>query len=397
MFQDPLNTGADPMMMRLRNILNGGNPPPEEMMGGIENMPPDLMRGVEDQSTKNGNSALDEFMAAIKGMPTRQKPGKLDRLGAIIAAFSSHPQENIEHALYGKYDRQLSDWKTKLAPLGQAANLERLGDSQQTREAYNQWREQASQRDFDERRRQFDEREGRLTERETRIAENDRSKRDLDERKFKLAEALAKYRMDPNYQIRVAEDGEYVAFNPKNPTETPKKLGVKSGEMSDAEKLGFGLSNALRLVEARADAAADADARRHENRLEEQANAASLRTTDDSPTQQKQDKINRARTLRNVKPEWKDFISDENAEVADLGTGSNWFTGKKGLDEATRKQIVDYIENGTEIPNVVSTKAKSTPTPKPAPTNTAPKVGDIKTFPNGNKGKWDGNGWVLVK
>lgn len=34
---------------------------------------------------------------------------------------------------------------------------------------------------------------------------------------------------------------------------------------------------------------------------------------------------------------------------------------------------------------------------KPNDKQAAPKIGDMKTFPNGNKGKWDGKGWVKVE
>lgn len=41
-------------------------------------------------------------------------------------------------------------------------------------------------------------------------------------------------------------------------------------------------------------------------------------------------------------------------------------------------------------------KAGAPPSPTPAPTAGGPKVGDEKTFPNGTKGRFDGQGWVKV-
>jgi hypothetical protein len=88
---------------------------------------------------------------------------------------------------------------------------------------------------------------------------------------------------------------------------------------------------------------------------------------------------------------------------------------RKVLEPATHKRIADMLDQRFGVDSresmwdqIKEGKIKSysdlfsawkdrnkTVTPSStSETPTAPKVGDIKTFPNGRKGKWDGTGWV---
>lgn len=65
--------------------------------------------------------------------------------------------------------------------------------------------------------------------------------------------------------------------------------------------------------------------------------------------------------------------------------------------------ILDFLGLG-DIPELQSSVSKAVPAQAAIPPNTppkkapaaagTPKVGDVKTFPNGKKGTWDGKGWV---
>ena len=68
---------------------------------------------------------------------------------------------------------------------------------------------------------------------------------------------------------------------------------------------------------------------------------------------------------------------------------------------ATLKQTIAVMEllkqDMANRKNSLDTQLKDTRSRIGSGAETGPKVGDIKTFPNGNKGRWDGKGWELVK
>ena len=59
---------------------------------------------------------------------------------------------------------------------------------------------------------------------------------------------------------------------------------------------------------------------------------------------------------------------------------------------AGTKAMADYMHDRAMMPSQASGASPAPGTPQ-VQQGGAPKIGDVKTFPNGKKGKWDGTGW----
>lgn len=77
------------------------------------------------------------------------------------------------------------------------------------------------------------------------------------------------------------------------------------------------------------------------------------------------------------------------------------------LNKGTLQKTIDQMKwemgqtlSGYDVVEKAISERMGSNTPasgaQPAPSQAAPSVGDIKTFPNGNKGRWDGHGWEQV-
>jgi hypothetical protein len=107
-----------------------------------------------------------------------------------------------------------------------------------------------------------------------------------------------------------------------------------------------------------------------------------------------QDKEDFARVLTTSTPvlAWAPSWSEERAKR--LGKVMETVR-KRTLDDFEKRSGAKYREGG----RLTGAGNEGTPTPSPsaAPAESGPKIGDVKTFKNGNKGKWDGKGWVQVQ
>lgn len=102
----------------------------------------------------------------------------------------------------------------------------------------------------------------------------------------------------------------------------------------------------------------------------------------------------------------RDFIGDPPPELAELAGRINSFgiaqMGVHGMRNAQAAAKIEEMLTAKFTPAALIAKIKGindfgTHLLENRGMSTGPKVGDLKTFPNGNKGRWDGKGWELVK
>ena len=357
--------------------------------------------------------AEDEFLSAIREQPQRENPSLWRKLAAIGPALGGNPRLQ-DDVLFGNYNRQMDDWKARIQPLYQAAGLERMNNSQELKDYYQNAMLGISQQRANQ---QGDRYEQLASEFETKSKQKD-EQLEISRKNTKLAED----RLEVSRQT--ARGGTVVKDNKNGKTYLVYKDGTKKDldidtlskedeiELANAGRLqiieassGLAEGRAERLARLRSELDKEEAAHREELRLErerkEKAEGIRGGGTEESNTQKEAGRKLRARELVNRYPELAQHIDTETGAVKDTSEGGFFGIGRK-LNEEQRKKIVGYIEDST--PFDTGTPAPVTP-PKPAAKPSAipsantgtPKVGDTKKFPNGKTGRWDGQGWVLVQ
>lgn len=156
-----------------------------------------VMRSMFRDMYKPETEMRDRLVRMLESFPIRKQPGKLDRIKAMLSGLSTagHPQREpyaaaeVEDALRGPYNRELSDWKLR-ADLGKdlAINERQANVNQRTAAAQimadergrqriladmkaREARDLQSEADRAERARQFDETNARLNRAEDRLAQ----------------------------------------------------------------------------------------------------------------------------------------------------------------------------------------------------------------------------------
>lgn len=340
----------------------------------------------------------DEFKKAYGERPERPNPGKVKRiLAGIVGGFARDPKA-VNNILYGGYDRDVADWKTRLDQIQPGLQAERYANVNE-RTLLNQQRGRELE-------------EGRLRLSQSNAA----AKQDLDNRKL----ALQQFKADnPNYKFETGEDGFIYAVNPQNPKDVIK-TEIKSGELSEFDKIRLNLSSAITRIGVQSEANKELEEVRSLNREEianfnrdTQIQLATMRAelagqnrwsnpvqafdregkplpfmisangvtgetkqipltneavvrptppgasdTTESESQKKQGLINKANEVINQHPEWKMYIdvTSSGVNVKPVGTGIL----NKDLTEETRNSILDAI-------GIPRAKTAETVKPKDAP------------------------------
>jgi hypothetical protein len=331
--------------------------------------------------------ATDAFMQLMREIPQRDKPTLSRRILAGLTTLGPEGVQGGERVLYGEHARRMQDFGVRADLLKDLAQSERAANVNERLLASQILRQDIADRRLAE------------TERAHRATEENREKR------YQLSQFLAN---NPNHQIRVDESGEFIAFNPKNPSQPVVRTGIKSGEMSDIERLGMTIGGQRERQESQQEFIRQMEEIRRQNAEEMARLREELRR--DRPlspqdVQAEQDNIMR-RLAAN--PEYKPFF------IPDPSRSSGYTLRRRraGLTGPTQEELDRiYNELGRQIygsafqgiGTTSTTTEQTVPSQKPSvrsqgpgPGPVTPKIGDTRTFPNGNVGRWDGNGWVLV-
>lgn len=222
------------------------------------NRPPAMPMGEDDYDVgarmaelfQPQTQSIDAFNDMARQYPTYEEPGKLKKIGAValgtlgdLARPGSGKAGFDEMMGYGKHNRAVADWKTRIDPLESAANFER--------QANQSGRQFAQSTVSNELRQRKDESTARNNEEKTRIA--------------RLRSDVYKYKAEnPNAKIIVKPGGNTIAVNPIT-GRTIMDFGP-SGKMTDAEKIDMEQANALERIEANAENATELEGTRQTNR-----------------------------------------------------------------------------------------------------------------------------------
>lgn len=181
------------------------NPRPDDprMVGDVpvEESPEDFIHRRMAALYTPEHSASDQFNQLLAQYPVRQKPRLLAKIAASMYGMD-HGPEGADKLMYGDYYRQLADWKNKIGPTEQAANLERYMNSNE-----RQYANQEVQRELQE--------------------EENRRKQRKDEESNKIAQETLKVRQQraatydwktrhPDMKIQEDNEGNLIGVDPQS-------------------------------------------------------------------------------------------------------------------------------------------------------------------------------------
>jgi hypothetical protein len=334
--------------------------PPGGNFGPITTKPNDTNKGgvtstrIEDlvkmtnQVYTPQTRAGDRYNDLLDNMPERNKPGLLRALTAGATAFGANAKgmdiQNIsDRVMYSPYIRDMAEWKEKTGPYQQAAQLENTSNANERQLAGNLVNNWTTGERNAETARYNDDR--------NRIAES----RAQSERIRAQAYALKQQ------QWTIKFDGDrMIGFNPQNPG-VPVDLGPSSG-MDERDKLILMGTNQMNVVNANNTAAA---ARTDANNVAAQArvetagkNAVTTKQTVPganpatakppaqlSPTQQKQEMINRQQQVYNENPKWQEFfdLNPDNTVSLIPPIDEGWgIPNFMGMGSNSKEKVIEY-------------------------------------------------------
>lgn len=217
---DPMSRSFDQDMMFPDFNLMNPIPGPEEM----EYNPSSRMSQLynpEEEAKQRLNQLMSQY-------PQREKPGMFRRIAAGLAGAHYGPQV-AEHVLDRPFRNKLEDWKNRMTPAVQSAQLERMSNVNERTLAYqtvsNELREQAQK-----------ERE-RNNVRNAEIRES-------------RAEVYRIKSLSPNFKFDFSGPTVKIV-NPKDGSVTV--TGVQTGHLSDIDKMNLTQEHALARIGATGD------------------------------------------------------------------------------------------------------------------------------------------------
>lgn len=360
----------------------------------------------EDQYTLGGytpememQNRLEELLANI---PQRNKPSLLRKIAASVIGAGAGPEAGIAFRDL-PYTREMQDWRNIFEPTKEAANLERYRNQTERQYAADVLRDKAATR---------------------RIEETERHNREREEIAAYRARVYDFKSTHPNWKFESIPGGNVIAFNPQNPNERIDTK-VPSGKLDEYDKINLNYDRREQLAEKQGEITSKHIGERGDIQLkivhETGEEARETKKTppgkapedikDMSPEQARTQMRNNADKFKRQNPSLAKYINTDGTSVTITPPGRVIF-GRPvgGPSQADYDRMVAAIEGTPEPAKAPETKVATTPSGQTAPIGTPQmqgpgvtsksgekKIGDIKTFPNGNKGKWDGKGWVLVK
>lgn len=388
-------------MLRLRNAFG-----PPENNPPITMAEPPLSYGLPQEPTPASDmwsrikeiyqpeeAAINKTNELLGQIPERTKP---EWWRVLLGGLTAGLTKDINQGRYvaeAPYYRKMEEWKSKFDPYSSVAKEERMRNANERMLAMGTATQERGERALDIREKQGEE----------RIA-LERSKVEL--QRWKLN--------NPDGKIIFHPDGYIHLVNPRTGEDTPTK--IEHGKMSEIEKLNLQHENRMAEIGAqqagateRAGIAADTSLQRTEigkwttvNVIDDETgkeksyrintatgemipitsrivrpDTATPGGQGQSANQQKVALYLKAQEAANTHPEWQPYIK--------FGKTNEFKVTKPGMISGPKREVYDAINEfiyGTGASPMRSSGGTQTP-----------KVGDTKTFPNGNKAVWDGRGW----
>lgn len=343
---------------------------------------------------KPEHRAQDAYYDMLNKIPQRDEHVPLGR--RILAGLSTQGQGGLKRAEeinQAPYHRNLESFNQRAGILKDLSTSER-GSNTNERQIMSQL--------LTERRygRTQDERERHNLEAET----NNRAKTEL-------SQFLA---MNPSYQLKTDENGNFVAWNPKDPSKPMLKTGVKSGEMSELARLMMvqGASNAHQMSQQEHDRLMEELRQQHRIELENVQAKLKVQTERDkpeTPTETRIRRFNKAAELLNGDPENKRYVilgqpgtNDFELKLPPTAFWSSDADKKVKLDrfEELNRQIYgnDWKkQNPTEAANLAAARGQGTPAARatPTPNKSVTKPAGVPTnFIRARNKKTGQTGWI---
>jgi len=249
--------------------------------------------------------ASQRFDQMIGNYPQEQNPSWLRRIGAMVTDYTKGSKAGQEY-YHEPYNRKVEEWKNKIGPAQQSANLERYENTNSRTLAYQQMSME-------------------LREKAQEAKEkNDQRRADAYQQR---ADIYALRANNPDLKIIIPKGGNVQAFNPR--TGETHDTGIPSGSMSEIDKITMQGDQRMEQIGASGAQARQTETLRQDGRMEAiDARGTQARETRATPlggasgkgmlpTQIKVDQYNRARQLANSNPELAKFIKP--------GSGANEF------------------------------------------------------------------------
>ena len=307
----------------------------------------------------------NRFSSLLDQMPQPNNPNIWQKIGASIGGMGTQqPFQAAQQMAYAPYFNELANWKMRAPFMQQAADNERLTNTQGL--TYNN---QMLQRQFE---RDELKSKDKIAEGKQEVAEKNAESRRLRD------EAYAAKLANPDIKFQVI-DGALYALDPA--TGQPVDTGVRG--LSKMEELRFTADAAQKRVETQQAGATQRTGmqqtganERNEatiagamERTEAQQTGANTRATNRSTSAGSYSPITlrkvRAQDILNQRPDLAQYV-DANGNVAEAdkpGGIRSLFGGISKFDETTRKALVDYIEGkpGAQIPVISTAPIANTP------------------------------------
>lgn len=365
--------------LRMQSILGGGMPqaPPFNPMMNQESptfqnpfqnptMPLPQPMGDSDVGNRMQElytpetQASDRFNQMIGQFPQREKPGKLKMLAELLYGGIAGPKEAVP-MIDNPFQQKVEDWKNQIAPMQQAASLERQTNVNERTLAY-QTVSQELRAKADEARAKNDERKAEIQEHRAAIYE------------FKARNPNARFDFrGPTVLVADPVSGKVT------------NSGVPTGSMSKMDELALRQEQALERIEA-------SGAESRQTKQTQAAPSPNMGATAQLPTQQIKAKQLRANQAVQENPAWASYISiNPTTGMVDIkppATGRFQF-GRP--DQPTYDAIIAYMGGQTTKPKTepkppITTGGRGATPPK----QTTPKTGKVRVeASDGTTGTWD--------
>jgi hypothetical protein len=278
--------------------------------------------------------ASNRFDQMISNYPQEQNPSWLRRIGAMVMDYTKGSKAGQEY-YHEPYNRKVEEWKDKIGPAQQSANLERYENTNSRTLAYQQMSME-------------------LREKAQEAKEkNDQRRADILQQRADIYSLRAN---NPDLKIIIPKGGNVQAFNPR--TGETHDTGISSGSMSEIDKITMQGDQRMEQIGASGAQARQTETLRQTGRLEaigargtqaRETRATPAGGTGDKgllPTQQKVERYNRARQLANTRPDLADFITPgvgiNDFEIAPSNPNA-WFASGRGPTPEQLKEINDFI------------------------------------------------------
>jgi hypothetical protein len=262
------------------------------------------------QPTNDASQRLDQF---INQYPGREKPGLLRKVGAMLVDYTKGHQAGEEF-----YDRPFKekqeDWKNKVGPIENAANLERYQNTNNRTLAYQTVSEELRNKTQESREKN-----------DTRNAEIRQQRADI----------YAFKAQNPDLKIIITKDGNVMAMNPR--TGQTKDTGIPTGSLTELDKMNLGQEQKLEQINA-------SGTQQRETEGVKQGGREAIAETRGWKVYNIPDKANpgqiKAVKINEITGEVRDIKSDE-VNVPGVTKPTSSGTGTKG-EPATQKRVREF-------------------------------------------------------